>query len=375
MRLPHLCVTTRRRALLGVIAAAWIAAPLLPATAAERTTTALVGPESWYQPTPPCPTLLGCSTVVPPPTSPYPAGTLHVALTGAKETARSYLGLTVSVPPEARVTGGRLVVPVDTTPGSGTMNPETSMVLACPVVGAVPEGEGRFDAPPATDCTTSAKATYTAAPSPQLVIDLTPLAAQLSPPGRSLALVPDASAPGSWHIAYSSQRRAAPATPAATVVLTLSGGGDSIVAPPPAPEALAPSAPPTPVERAPGPASRPAGAATVVPSVPPTAPLPAAPPAVAAALPQPVTGIPAAPAPAAAGDPPPGLPVLATAPPASDPVTEPLPEVPAAPFAAEPVSVTAGYAYPQVWLLPLVAIAALAALGRALTADLTPKAE
>src|SRR5205807_2607250 len=60
------------------------------AAAAQRTSaTVFMSTEAWYDETPPCVSLIDCSTV--PTATPYPEGTLHVSITAGQETARTYL--------------------------------------------------------------------------------------------------------------------------------------------------------------------------------------------------------------------------------------------------------------------------------------------
>jgi len=351
-----------------------------PAVAADAPTPVALGAQAWFQRDPSCATPLGCSPTAPPSSNPFGAGTLHVAVTGGQESARSYLTLT-GRPAAATVTGGTLTVPLDTmTPGNGSTAPETSKVQVCTTTVMVPAVEGSFAAPPKANCSSHAAAPYVATPTPHLQADLAPLAGALSAPSVALVLLPDGAvaAPDSWRVVFSATNRAMPATPPAAVTLTLaSAGGTSENVTPPVTAATDPSsaAPPTqaPAATRPRPARVPAAVATTAPIARSVAGIPVAPPPVGGSF-------------VAAGAPP--LPVAAPAVP--QPLTAPIPSAaPAAPAAAgvpapaeaqqqpgpveaAPVAFTTGYAYPIIWLLPILLVGAVVAVGRMMTRDLTP---
>lgn len=370
----------------GVLLLAGLAAG--PAVAADAPTPVALGAQAWFQRDPSCVTPLGCSPTAPPSSNPFGAGTLHVAVTGGQESARSYLTLT-GLPAGATVTGGTLTVPLDTmTPGNGSTAPETSKVQVCTTIATVPAVEGSFDRPPQEDCSSHASAAYVATPAPHLQADLAPLAGALSAPSVALVLLPDGAVAASdfWHVVFSATSRATPPTPPASVTLTLAGAGADG-----APGAVTPvkAATDPPSSAAPSPTARPA-----------TQPRPAKVPAAVATtahVARSVAGIPVAPPPVdgsvvAAGAPPlpvaaPPLPVAApvvpqpltaqtpstapAAPAAGVPAAADLPQQPA-PAQAAPVAFTTGYAYPIIWLLPILLVAAVVAVGRMMTRDLTP---
>lgn len=299
--------------------------PLAGAAPLSEVPSATVRPsaEAWYQPNPTCDTPLGCLALpaLPPPltlpTSLYPAGSLHVGVLAGAETARSYLaydlaGLT------GTVTGARLDVPLDSAPQGGSLSPETATAQVCLFDGTLTAVEGSFESPPRALCLRSAPLAYVATPTPHLHADLGPLARDLA--GASgLVLLPDATqvAPtDAWHLVFSRTGRTdAGATPPAVLTLALA---------------------PVPVVQPPG-----------VPAAP-QAPVPAgnAPPLGTSSGPE----LPA---------------VTAAQVPRVDAGPAPVAVVPQA------GTIRVGYAYPVVWLLPLVLLVLVPATARSLTADLT----
>jgi hypothetical protein len=238
---------------------------------------------------------------------------MHVGIAAQQETARSYLSFALSLFDQT-VSAATLDVPLDTSPADGSVMPESSKVLVCTFSGSVTPANGSLASPPAAECTTSAPATYVATPSPHLHADLGPLATKLSQ-GAGLVLIPDAAKSAQtdvWQVVFSAHDRTDSAkTPPATLGLTLTDVAET---------------PETPIE------------------------LPSAPPA---AAPPPLTGV-TTPLPPAVQQP---------------TVSNPAPTVPAVPQAR---TVTVGYAYPTVWLLPLGFLILVPLVARTLTRDLTP---
>src|SRR6059058_5253196 len=110
---------TRRAALLTcavVVPLACLVAGVLDGTAqADTSATVPDAAEAWYAAAPidVCTTPLGC----PPdqvPTSPYPAGSLHVGVAGGQETARSYVQPDLSQLSGATLLRGTMALHVDT---------------------------------------------------------------------------------------------------------------------------------------------------------------------------------------------------------------------------------------------------------------------
>jgi hypothetical protein len=281
--------------------------------------------EAWYQPNPTCATPAGCVTTdalpaQPPaevPTTAYPVGSLRVGMVAGQEVARTYLGFSLSLV-EQELTAATLDVPLDTAYQDGSIAPDMAKVLVCAFSGSVTPAYGSLAAPPAADCSAKAAATYVATPAPHLHADLAPLLGALSS-GAGLALLPDATASGQtgvWQVVFSSHDRADTSkTPPATLGVTLTDLPQQEQEPPvTVPEAQVPQAPPL-------------GGIT--------APLP-------------TTELPQAPA------------VGGPAPAVDNGV---LPQA---------RTVTVGYAYPSVWLLPLAFLVVVPLVARSLTRDLTP---
>ena len=306
--------------------------PLAPAaSAAEATLTPVV--EGWYQPNPSCAQPTGCLTpgalpVAPPveiPLSPYPAGTLHVGYAAEAETARSYLAFSFDWL-SGTLTGAKLDIPLDVDPANGDAQSATAKVQVCLATGDVTVAAGSIAPPPTVACERFARMTYSATPTPRLTADLEPLLLGL-PTTSGLVLLPDGEAVAetdAWRVVFSAHDRAdAAKTPPAT--LTLSVTDEEVVSTPeqPAvelPEVVAPvgggfvAAPPLDSGFAPAPAVQ--------------APLPAAPLA---------------------------------------------PQLPAQQVLPTAQTVTVGYAYPVVWLLPLVFLVLVPLAVKALTKDLVPQ--
>ena len=315
----------------AVLVAGSAALGFVPVAAAAAPVTLTPTTEAWYQPNPTCAAPPGCVSTgilpaAPPatlPTSPYPAGTLHVGLSAGQETARSYLALPLSAL-TGTVQSATLDIPLDTSANDGSSSPETSHVQACLFSGPLAPADGSVDAPPTTSCRTSAALSYQAAPAPHLHADLGPLSAEL-PSATGLALLPDATkstATDSWRVVFSAHTRTdsaktAPAAVAVVVDEPAAGGGLP---------ADVPTQPTTGIAVQPAPNTGFASQPMV-----PTAPLvPGGAPTVAAGNP-PVAGVPV----------------------------------------AAPRTVTVGYAYPVVWLLPLGLLVVVPMIARLLTSDLT----
>lgn len=316
------------RGVLALLATGSLALGFAPLAHASGETTSLTpSAEAWYQPNPTCGLPSSCVgagalPVAPPvqppataPTSPFPARTMHIGFAAGQETARSYLALPTAGL-SGTLTAATLDVPLDVAQADGSQSPETAKVQVCLVLDAISPADGSIDPPPAVSCGSSVPAVYVAAPTPHLHADLTPLGADLLDAG-GIALLPDATKAAqtdAWRVVFSAHDRtdAAKTAPAA-VSLTLD-----------VPEDV----------------------------VPETTPLDTGLPAVA-----PPVGTGFAPAPA------PQLPVAG----AQQPTVVP----PAAAPVALPRTVTVGYAYPAVWLLPLAFLVLVPAAARALTKDLT----
>lgn len=219
----------RRRA--GVLAAVAAAVGLLlvPVAQAQSSSTLTPTGETWYQADPTCTAELGClsGTALPPPAppvtapvpNPYPEGTMHVAASGGAETARSYIALPL-IKITSEVTGGRLVVPLDVSPDSGSALPETAQIQVCPYFGQLAEVDGTTLPSPETLCGNGVPATYVATPSPRFEADLTPLAAVLTG-ADGLALLPVVTEQSTWHVVFSAHDRPKTASTTAPASVTV----------------------------------------------------------------------------------------------------------------------------------------------------------
>jgi hypothetical protein len=317
----------RGRLVTAVLVAGSAAVGFMPVAHADSTTTLVASSAAWYQPNPTCAQASGCLTTgslpVPPPVdiplSPYPAGTLHVGYDAGQETARAYLGFPTSSV-DGTVTAGVLDVPLDVTPADGSAQPETSHIQACLVTATITSTEGSISQPPAVTCDQHAALSYVAKPAPHLHADLGPLLAGLLTT-NGIALLPDATAVAptdAWRVVFSAASRTDPAkTDPPVMKLAVTPTSSDFVD--------------TPVD------------------LPTSAPVVAGPPLSAGT---------------------PSIPDV-TAPSVSEPQVQPV--APIQPVSA-PRTVTVGYAYPVVWLLPLVFLVLVPLAARALTKDLTPTA-
>jgi hypothetical protein len=304
-----------------------LAAPL--ARAAGQTT-GVPTAEAWYQPNPSCAGPVGCAstnalpTALPatPPTSPFPAGTLHIGVAGGKEIARTYLAFAFSG--LDRVTAASLTVPVDVASGDGSLTPETAKVQVCRYSGGIASADGSIDEPPAADCSATAPAVYSATPTPHLTADITKVIAG-SALASGLALLPDATSTAptdSWRVVFSARTRAdAAKTQPASITFTIADAE---------PAASQPGV---------GVVDLPSEDAPFLTNI------------------VPVEGV-----------------AFASVPPVPSAAPAPVVDRPAAPIGAVGSShtVSVPYAYPTVWLLPLALLVLMPAFGAALTKDLTP---
>jgi hypothetical protein len=299
---------------------------------AEAADTSIVpATEAWYQANPTCAQPSGCLTTgalpVPPPvelpTSPYPAGTMHVGWASSAETARSYLAFPIDTV-TGTLTGAELDVPLDTATADGDQQSATAKIQVCLVTGEIVRVEGSISPPPAVSCAAHADVTYVATPTPHLHANLAPLLLGL-PTTSGIALLPDATKSGpsdAWRVVFSAHDRAdAAKTPPATLKLALA---DKTVV----------STPEQPAVELPGP--------------------------------DPGTGFAAAPSTGGLVAPGPVLEAPAVTPPVAPVVNAPVAALPAA------QTVRFGYAYPGVWLLPLAFLILVPLAASALTKDLAP---
>lgn len=203
-----------RLLLAGCLTAGAVLGPALPALAAGSGTT-VVQPsaEAWYRSTPLCALPTGCVDATGAP-SPYADDTLHVAVNGGQEEARTYLQLDLSaLPAGTKPSGGTLLLPVAS--GAGTRAAGSATMQACAVKVDVQDADGSFAQPPAVDCEgASTPATYVPAEGENPAAFTVALAAFASAwtgsaaPG-AVALLPsaDTAPPATWHVAFSGRER------------------------------------------------------------------------------------------------------------------------------------------------------------------------
>lgn len=282
--------------------------------------------EAWYATAPACEPPGDCSLL--PEASAYPKDTLHVGITGGSPAATTYLELDDSaLPDDARLSGGKLTLPVDTSQGDGSLAPETAHLVACVVTESFDKAEGSLTKPPAADCeTATAAAQFTPDPEPAFTVDLTTFAASWADgvtPRLALLPSPDAKdARETWHVTFWGRKNENPDAAPITADLKYTTGVEGIAPPPGADQEAAGWADDA------GPVLRP-------------------PPAVPASAPE--TG---------------ALDLEdAAAPPGKEPRQ---PEL--APQAqAAPEFRTVGYAYPGAWIMPLLLLVGFIATGCVLT--------
>ena len=308
--------------------------------------------ESWYHASPAdlgeedptCTLPIGCAPQPSAPIQPYPEETLHVGIAAGRDTARTFLTLDLAqLPVGALITGGTLTLPVLQDEDSGSMRPETAELRACAVIGAVKKARGgAADEQPEYSCETTAKTTYQAgkdgAP-PTLSVDLAPLAATLATGGVAIVPTQGAQEEGAtWHVAFPAREHDSKQQITARLEYD-------------AAPALAPVLPPAVPA---GDSGAPAGDASVTGGDSFAPPADAGASGPVGALDEPATDAGVAPAPAAA------------------PRTAEQPVVAGAapPVATTPVAVVGGYAYPGVWLAPLVLVGVSGMLARCLAGEI-----
>lgn len=220
--------------LAGLFSSVAVAAPK------ERMTTP-TSKEAWYAQAPPC-SALDCSIV--PLVTPYPEDTLHVALTGGQETARTYLSFPLPLPSGGELVDGELKLPIDTDPANGSVTPEEAEMVACLTTSKFKSVRGSLDKPPRTNCRLRKAAIYDEKEI-GFTVDLRRFVTKWKKGHAALALVPSKGAQESqqtWHVVFP----AAPKTDEeqqtddapeiiATLTYTILGQGDPTFGGDPAP--------------------------------------------------------------------------------------------------------------------------------------------
>jgi hypothetical protein len=308
----------------------------VPATGATSgTATVRLAADAWYSASSACtssPT--GCLPAGAP-APPYPAKTLHVGVAAGQEESRTYLSLDLAaLPAGTALSGGVLKLPV-AGPDDGSRAADTATLRACLVTASFKDAtEGATDAPPAIDCKTSSPAKHVAAAGnePEMfTVDLTAFASSWAGGAlnQGLVLVPaeDTAPNAMWHVAMSAHDRTGSTVAAPTAVVqyaSAAAAGDDFDT-----SDVAPAAP-----------TDSTGSSSVSFAAAPLAPQPDTTPVVPAPAVQPEV-----------------------APQAS-------PVAPVQQLTPQAFVGGGGFAYPGVFLLPIVIAAAGAMLARALTRDL-----
>ncbi|MCW2571946.1 MAG: hypothetical protein JWO88_2004 [Frankiales bacterium] len=284
--------------------------------------------EGWYTPNPTCAQASGClpgtlpvTPPVPITTSPYPARTMHVGWDSSAETARAYLSFPLDSL-SGTLTAAQLDVPLDVAPADGDQQSATAKIQVCLATADFAAVDGSIDQPPGIACQAHAAVSYVATPAPHLHADLAPLLIGLATsPG--IVLLPDAqknAASDAWRVVFSAHDRTDSAK-TAPALLTVQVSEEPVISTPEAPTVELPGVPAS-------------------------------------------SGF--APAPATGFVPAPALPAVVA------PVA-PLVPAPDAPQPANTAqTVTYGYVYPAVWLLPLAFLVLVPLATNALTKDLAP---
>jgi hypothetical protein len=226
-----------RRLTLGVAAA--IAFIVAGAHTAGADTTALAASaQAWYTTTAPCTTPVlpgGC-----PAANPYPAGTLHVAVSGGQTTAVSTLVFDLSaLPTGASVTSATLTLTLDPNAVDGAANATAARLAVCSLAAPFTPGEGSTTPPPA--CAGSAASATVSPTGATASADVTNAAAAWAAgsPNNGFRIQPAAGAAptDAWH-AVLMGRGATAGAPELSVTFTAAANGrgsvgNSVTTPPP----------------------------------------------------------------------------------------------------------------------------------------------
>ncbi|CAB4700335.1 MAG: hypothetical protein F2667_04820 [Actinobacteria bacterium] len=148
----------------------------------------------------------------------YPADTLHLELNAGRPTARAFIVPDLTqLPVGARVTGGELVLPVNTEATSGNRAVESAHFDACLTTSAVTDGQhGRLSRAPTYDCEAALSSATYRPKTGDFVVDLGPFITQwyAGEPNFGVALLPTAvddpadaaTTATTWHVALNGSR-------------------------------------------------------------------------------------------------------------------------------------------------------------------------
>ena len=186
-------------------AAPFISGSSLAAVTGEEKVKKRPSKEAWHNQSPACGVLPDCSPL--PEANPYPKDTLHVAASGGQETARTYLAFTL--PPGAVLDGGTLILPVDSNPDHGSLNPEDADFVACLTEPAFKEKRGSLEKPPEVNCDVRRGALYSKKDK-SFEVDLSRFDDYWIGPKVALALLPSDKAKNgneTWHVVFPASDR------------------------------------------------------------------------------------------------------------------------------------------------------------------------
>lgn len=322
-----------------------------PPASAETAEDVPTGIEAWYRTPlvggsedPACSGPAGCPFQPAAPADPYPENTLHVGATAGRQDSATFVTFArTGIPFDAELADGTAILPVASS-DAGTFQPEEAHLVAClvtepfkPVQGGPPEEV------PKVDCTTSSEAVLQAEADPaHFRVDLAPFIARWNAgvPDNGIGLLAGDGSEGRWHVAFSaSQREGEDVAPPITATFTFTTSEDD-----------SPVLPPAPVGE--GVSDTPGGDGDF-------------------ATPGASGGLSA---PSFTSDRGAGLNDAAPPEVASGPAGSQEAESVAEPQVADvpppaPAAATSGYAYPSMWLMPLVLVVGAGALARGLTED------
>lgn len=242
----------RRKSLAGVLGLA-VLLVAAPASATESQVVVGDAADSWYASPPAvsCSVPVGCAPALP--TTPFPAGTLHVGVVSGQESARAYVKPDLSVLPfDASLKEGLLVLPLSTDSRAGQVQPDTARLRACLVSKPITDGvEGGTSAAPTINCELAQSAAAQSTDRSSFLVDLAPFlqAWNAGTPQLGLALVPAATQEtgATWHVSFDGKRSAAVAKVSSTLTYDVPDPTPAGTTPGPAPStptAVGPGLPP-----------------------------------------------------------------------------------------------------------------------------------
>lgn len=230
-------------------------------------------------PVSPCTPPVVCPPTVTDPPSAFPAETLHVGVAAGAEEYRTYISPDLGqLLTESMTTTGRMILPVATDPGSGTIAAEQARMSACIVAEPAPDGVTGSTAPPPAIVPGVCQPLQYDAKTQAFSVDVTPFldAWTSGEPQNGVALIPTvASQTDNWQVTLNGRHRAGAAHiativhqfPASTATSDHPGGV-------PAPPSQPPSVTPPPPSANSGPDLTPSDALAQAPVVAGAAPQP-----------------------------------------------------------------------------------------------------